>query len=917
MPLPGLQYFCLRRAPFRFMNPVDQNQAPSGSPMPIAARFRLLRYFSVAGLLSFLIVGVVLYFLQAGEITFFADVQRGQSEFFRDAQSELLRQTEQAARAGLVETQEAANVNLSKLFANVLWDSDFAPFLARIQALPGNSCAPPSGTPAAAGGEKAQCIAELGRRIRALPGFGALDRRTVSVMKDSSVFKVKVYDPRGLTIYSSEPAQIGEDKSGNDGWRTAIAGKPVSELTHRDQFSAFEGMVENRDLLSSYIPVRRPGRSEVLGVFEIYADVTPFLSQVKASSARIGEILAANQVMMESAASRNVGIVAAASWEFLGIVSVVLALLFVVLLLIVKRGQTLIDAQAQSQEQSAARERVWHQEKIAAMEALAVVRDEALSRLQRIAGRVPGVVYELRRHPDGKSFMPYASEALREIFSVGPDDVRHDASPLFAAVHPDDRAQHLASLDTSAKNLAPWHNEYRIGEPGDKERWLLGNAIPQREADGSVLWHGFITDITESKQAAVELDQHRHRLEELVYSRTAELAQAKDAAEAASRAKSVFLAHMSHELRTPMNGIMGMTNLALRRAADPRLIDHLTKSLGAAEHLLQIINNVLDISRIEADQLTLEERNFSPAQVVEDVVHMQEESARIKGLRLVKALDPAVPEQLCGDVLRLRQLLLNYVGNAIKFSLQGEIALRVTVAGEDSHSVLLRIEVSDHGVGVSAEQQPRLFNAFSQGDDSTTRKFGGTGLGLFISKRIALLMGGDVGVESEEGVGSTFWATVRLRRAVAELDPEPTVDVGSSRDILTLEFSGQRILVVEDDPVSREVAVFLLEGVGLVPEVAGNGREAIDMAGAGNYAAILMDIEMPVMNGLDAARAIRGMPGLFNVPILAMTANAFDEDRKRSLEAGMNDHLGKPAQPEMLYARLLHWLRMASATPQS
>ena len=276
-----------------------------------------------------------------------------------------------------------------------------------------------------------------------------------------------------------------------------------------------------------------------------------------------------------------------------------------------------------------------------------------------------------------------------------------------------------------------------------------------------------------------------------------------------------------------------------------------------------------------------------------------------------------MPEQLCGDVLRLGQLLLNYVGNAIKFSLQGEIALRVTVAGEDSHSVLLRIEVSDHGVGVSAEQQPRLFNAFSQGDDSTTRKFGGTGLGLFISKRIALLMGGDVGVESEEGVGSTFWATVRLRRAVAELDPEPTVDVGSSRDILTLEFSGQRILVVEDDPVSREVAVFLLEGVGLVPEVAGNGREAIDMAGAGNYAAILMDIEMPVMNGLDAARAIRGMPGLFNVPILAMTANAFDEDRKRSLEAGMNDHLGKPAQPEMLYARLLHWLRMASATPQS
>ena len=901
------------------MNAVEHDQVPVIPAMPVTGRFRLLRYFSVAGLSSFLIVGVVLYFLQAGEITFFAEVQRGQSEFFRDAQTELLRQTEQAARAGLVETQEAANVNLSKLFANVLWDSDFAPFLVRIQALPGGSCAPPSGAPPAAGGEKAykECVAELGRRIRALPGFGALDARTVAVMKESSVFKVKVYDPRGLTIYSSEHAQIGEDKSGNAGWRAAVAGKPVSELTHRDQFSAFEGMVENRDLLSSYIPVRRPGRSEVLGVFEIYADVTPFLRQVKASSARIGEILAANQVMMESAASRNVGIVAAASWEFLGIVGVVLGLLFVVLLLIVKRGQTLIDVQARSQEQSAARERLWHEEKIAAMEALAAVRDEALSRLQRIASRVPGVVYELRRHPDGRSCMPYASEALRDIFNVGPDDVRHDASPLFAAVHPEDRAQHLASLDASARNLTPWHNEYRIGRSGEPERWLLGNAIPQREADGSVLWHGFITDITESKRAAVELDQHRHRLEELVYSRTAELAQAKDAAEAASRAKSVFLAHMSHELRTPMNGIMGMTNLALRRAADPRLIDHLTKSLGAAEHLLQIINNVLDISRIEADQLTLEERNFSPAQVVEDVVHMQEDPARSKGLHLAMELDPAVPERLCGDALRLRQLLLNYVGNAIKFSLHGNIALRVKLDGEDSHSALLRIEVSDQGIGVSPEQQPRLFNAFSQGDDSTTRKFGGTGLGLFISKRIALLMGGDVGVVSEEGVGSTFWATVRLRRAVPGLDPEIPAGLGSSRDALAREFSGRRILVVEDDPVSREVAVFLLEAAGLVPVVAGNGREAIEMAGEGCYAAVLMDIEMPVMNGLDAARVLRGLPGMAAVPILAMTANAFDEDRARCLDAGMNDHLGKPAQPETLYARLLHWLHASSAPLQN
>jgi PAS domain S-box-containing protein len=275
---------------------------------------------------------------------------------------------------------------------------------------------------------------------------------------------------------------------------------------------------------------------------------------------------------------------------------------------------------------------------------------------------------------------------------------------------------------------------------------------------------GISRDITERMLTEAELEQHRHHLEELVFSRTAELAAAKDAAEAASRAKSVFLANMSHELRTPMNGIMGMTELALRRATDPRQIDHLTKSMGAARHLLAVINDVLDISRIEADRLVLEEKPFSLAQVLGDALAMQEELACAKGLTLVAEIAPALPDQFSGDALHLRQILLNFIGNAIKFSDRGQISVRARAEEEDIHSLLLRIEVIDQGIGLGKEQQSRLFHAFTQVDDSSTRKHGGSGLGLVISKRIARLMGGDVGVVSEVGQGSTFWATVRLRR---------------------------------------------------------------------------------------------------------------------------------------------------------
>jgi signal transduction histidine kinase len=392
------------------------------------------------------------------------------------------------------------------------------------------------------------------------------------------------------------------------------------------------------------------------------------------------------------------------------------------------------------------------------------------------------------------------------------------------------------------------------------------------------------------------LKQLAAALEQQVKDRTTELEHTAQRAEASARAKSEFLAMMSHEIRTPMNGILGMAQLLELTTLDDEQRDYLNTIRSSGDALLVLINDILDFSKIEAGKLDLENKGFHLPSLLESTLSLFQPLMRDKGLQLLTQFDTALPQHVKGDSTRLRQVLSNLLSNAIKFTQQGSIRLSVGLLTQDAHGMRLSFSVQDTGMGIPAERMDRLFQAFSQIDSSTTRRFGGTGLGLVICARLCEAMGGGISVQSQLGQGSTFTFSVRLGHGQAEVQATPHTWASLS----TL----QRVLVVDDDAINRTLTTAMLKKLGLSADVAQNGFEALSLLAQQAYGLVLMDMQMPGMDGVAATEALRQMPLTHQPYIIALTANAFDSDRDRCLKAGMNDFLSKPFRLSVLRDKL-------------
>jgi PAS domain S-box-containing protein len=552
---------------------------------------------------------------------------------------------------------------------------------------------------------------------------------------------------------------------------------------------------------------------------------------------------------------------------------------------------------------------------------------ESDNRFRQLADAMPQIVWM----NDTEGGAVYLNQRWREFTGVqtaNPIDIQQ-------VVHPEDLTALYGEWEKARSAGTTYEVEYRLRHAEDGAyRWFLARAVPVRDAHGKIVgWYGTSTDIEEHKQKEWKTRLLNEELEQRVLARTRELAVAKTAAEAANRAKSEFLANMSHEIRTPMNGILGMTELALDTELRPEQHEYLETVKSSAKSLLTILNDILDFSKIEAGKLDLDPHPFNLRASLGDTLRPLTMRAHKKGLQLVCHIAANVPDDLLADCGRLQQIVINLVGNAIKFTESGEITVRVAEEARTTEDVVLRFAVSDTGIGIPAERLGVIFAPFEQADGSTARKYGGTGLGLAITSRLVEMMGGRIEVKSEVGVGSTFEFTARFGLVAKPIKPSELLTAieqapqsnsravprhaGTVCETVEQSLPPLRILLVEDNVVNQRVGTKLLEKQGHTVALAGNGREALAALDSSSFDVVLMDVQMPEMDGFEATAVLRQREagtGRHQL-IIALTAHAMQGDRERCLAAGMDGYVSKPLQARELMKAIRELLPDAPIKP--